>query len=445
MKKKSFLILVCLALSFVLAFSVYATGGSEQKPAEGKPASNVELVVFSHMVHQTAMEGVEGGGKNLVREFISLHPAVSSVRFITAGTPQIKDKLFREAALPRTEFDISLVYTPWISPAMSDFFVPLDDYIGKSPIEDYNDIFQNLRDPLIIGGRTYAVPMRASGEGLFYNKKILAERGITTPPETLEELVEAIKKCSFIRANGEAVYGLVKPGIKGQIGETVADYFRPKDADYCTPDYKLMLTDSRVLEAIELFKEFYSMKAIPPDFFTMENKDFVEMFKRGRAAFTGAGPSYMVQFTGADGLKEEDIGYMNYQAAREYKGKYPAADPTLNFQWAFVIPKGSQHKDLSWEFIRFICSKDGVFNQSFSGNEPIRASTFQDPRYIETHPLYTQQQNIFKYGRPLWNGFDNYTEANDILGEELQRAIAGQKPVLQSMQDAERRIQPLLP
>jgi hypothetical protein len=53
--------------------------------------------------HQTAMEGVEGGGKNLVKEFISFYPEISSVRFITAGTPQIKDKLFREAALPRLD------------------------------------------------------------------------------------------------------------------------------------------------------------------------------------------------------------------------------------------------------------------------------------------------------------------------------------------------------
>ena len=441
MKKKTFLITACLLFGLVVAFSAYAAGGGEKKPA----AANVELVVFSHMVHQTALEGVPGGGKNLVAEFIKLHPEVTGVRFITAGTPQIKDKLFREAALSKTEFDISLVYTPWISPSMPDFFVPLDDYLTKSPIEDYNDIFQNLRDALIIGGKTYAVPMRASGEGLYYNKKILAERGITKPPESVEELVEAIKRCSFTRPNGEVVYGLAKQGIKAQIGETIADYFRPKDADYCTTDYKLMMTDPRVLEAINYFREFYAMKAIPPDFFTMENKDFVEMFKRGRAAFTGAGPSYMVQFTGADGLPAADIGYVNYPASKDYKAKYPVASPTLNFQWAFVIPKGCQNKDLAWEFIRFMNSKEGVFNQSFSGNEPIRASIFQDPNYIAKNPLFTQQQNIFKYGRPLWKGFDDYTEANDILGEELQRAVSGQKTALQAMQDAERQIRPLLP
>ena len=105
MKKKVFLITVGLLFGLVAAFSAYAGGGGQKKPAE----TNAELVVFCHMVHQTALEGIPGGGKNLVKEFMEKYPQVTNVRFITAGTPQIKDKLFREAALPRTEFDISLV------------------------------------------------------------------------------------------------------------------------------------------------------------------------------------------------------------------------------------------------------------------------------------------------------------------------------------------------
>jgi multiple sugar transport system substrate-binding protein len=119
--------------------------------------------------------------------------------------------------------------------------------------------------------------------------------------------------------------------------------------------------------------------------------------------------------------------------------------PGRTFQWAFVVPKGCQHKDLAWEFIRFMCSKEGILNMSLSGNEPIRNSTFQDQQYIAKQPLLIQQQNIFKYGRPLFRGFDNYTEANSILGGEIQKAVMGQKTAQQAMADAERQIKPLLP
>jgi multiple sugar transport system substrate-binding protein len=441
MKKKSFISLGIIMAGLFLSLSVYAGGTADRQPVQEK----VELVVFSHMVHQRAMEGVEGGGKNLVQEFISLHPEVSGVRFITAGTPQVRDKLFREAALPKTEFDISLVYTPWISPSMPDFFVPLDEYMEKSPIEDFNDIFENLREELIVGGKTYGIPMRASGEGLYYNKKILAERGIPNPPSSLEELIEDIKKCTFTRPNGEAVYGLARMGNQAEIAYVVGDYLRAKDGDYLSAQYEPRFSDPRVIEAVNLFKEFMEIKALPPNFFTMENKDMVELFKRGRAAFAGAGPGYLVQFTGADGLAAEDVGYMNYQASNQYKTRYPAASPTVTFQWGFVIPRGCQHKELAWEFIRFMCSKEGVLNMSLSGNEPFRNSTFQDQRYIVRQPLLTQQQNIFKYGRPLFKGFDNFTEANNILGEEIQKAIMGQKTAQQAMADAERQIKPLLP
>jgi multiple sugar transport system substrate-binding protein len=433
--------LVLIFMVLVTTFPLFAGGNKDQKTAAGK----IELVVFGHMVHQTAMEGVDGGGKNLVQEFIALHPEVGSVRFITAGVSEIRDKLFREASLPRTEFNLSFVYTPWISPAMPEFFVPLDDYLAKSPIEDYNDIFGNLRDELAVGGKSYGVPMRASGQGLYYNKKILAERGITNPPATVEELIEDIRKCSFTRSNGEDVYGYVKQGIREELPFVVGDFIRAKDGDFLTAKYEPRFSDPRVIEYLDLFRELLAIKALPPNFIALEDAGAIELFKRNRGAFTTAGPGHLVRFTGADGLSADDVGFMNFPVSAQTKSAFPVAGPTVTFQWAFVIPKGAQNKDLVWEFIRFMTGKEGVLNMSLSGNEPFRDSTFQDSRYTSRAPYLTQQLNIFKYGRPLFRGFDNFPEARDILGGEIQQVIAGQKSAQQAMADAEKRIIPLLP
>ncbi len=227
--------------------------------------------------------------------------------------------------------------------------MPIDSYLASSPIEDYDDIFKNLREELIFKNKSYGVPMRASGQGLYYNKKILKERGILNPPTTLEELIEDVIKCSFTRENGEEVYGLVKQGIKEEIQFVVGDWLRAKNGDYITADFESKLRDPKVIEALKLFRRFMEAKAIPPNFTAIENKDTVEFFKQNRGAFTVAGPGYLVQYISAGGLSKEDIGFMNFPVSKEIKAEYPVAGPTIIFQWAFVIPKGAKNKELSWE------------------------------------------------------------------------------------------------
>jgi len=436
LRAKSFVLLLASAILLLNVFSV---------SSQSTTGKRIELVVLGHKVHQTAMEGVAGGGKNLVAEFLKLHPEVSNVRFITAGVSEIRDKLFREAAMPNTELDISFLYTPWISPTVPNFFVPIDSYLASSPIEDYDDIFKNLREELIFKNKSYGVPMRASGQGLYYNKKILKERGILNPPTTLEELIEDVIKCSFTRENGEEVYGLVKQGIKEEIQFVVGDWLRAKNGDYITADFESKLRDPKVIEALKLFRRFMEAKAIPPNFTAIENKDTVEFFKQNRGAFTVAGPGYLVQYISAGGLSKEDIGFMNFPVSKEIKAEYPVAGPTIIFQWAFVIPKGAKNKELSWEFIKFMTSKDAVINMSLSGNEPFRDSTFSDPRYIKVAPFIMQQKNIFKYGRPLFRGFDEFPEFRDILGEEIQKVVLGQKTAEKAMIDTEKKVINLLP
>jgi multiple sugar transport system substrate-binding protein len=441
MKKRTARLFLIPFFCLAAVLPVFAGAGRDQ----GSKGEKIELVVWCHMVHQTAMEGVKDGGKNLVEEFIAQHPEVSNIRFITAGVSEIRDKLYREATLPKTEFNLSLVYTPWISPSMPEFFVPLDDYLKNKPIEDYGDIFQNLKDELNFDGKTYAIPMRASGQGLYYNKRILAERGINNPPATIEELVEAIKKCAFTRANGEEVYGLAEQGIKEEIPFVVGDFIRAQDGDFITADYKSLITDPKVIDALNVFRDFLSVKALPPNFIAVDDNTRIELFKRNRAAFTFAGVGHITRFVDANGLSREDIGFINLPVASSVKSKFPVAGPTITFQWAFVIPKGAQNKDLVWEFIRFIVSKDGVLNMSLSGNEPIRASTFENPQYVQKQPLLTQQLNIFKYGRPLFRGFDNFPEARDILGTAIQSVVSGQARAQEAMAEAEKKIIPLLP
>ena len=426
---------ICVAVFLAAApYSLYA--GS---------AAPAGLVVLSHQVHQQAMTGTKDGGKNLLQEFIAAHPHVGKVNFVTAGTPEVHDRLFREAALPKTEIDVAFFYSPYISPDVPSFFVPIDDYDAKKPIEAPKDIIESFWGELTFKGKRYAVPMRSGGQSyLFYNKKILAERGIA-PPKTIEELVEAIKKSSFTRPNGERIYGYVKQGNKAEVAFSMGTFVRAMGGDYISKDFRSRLTSPEVLDSLRIYRDLFAAGAMPDNFTALTNADTLTLFQSGRVAFYTAGPDYLTRLAKPGVVEPQDVGHMNVPPLKKDLAKWGGASPSGTFQWAMSIPKGSQRKDAAWDFIRFMSSKDAVLNMALSGNGPVRTSTFEDPRYKKRVPTIGGMLIMLKYGYPMFPAFENFTQVNDIIGEQIQQVVLGRKTPEQAMQDAQGSIGGLLP
>jgi len=400
-------------------------------------------VAISHKIHENILRGLTGTGRDLVQEFIDKTPEVSKVTFITMGVEEVRDKLFREASLKSTDVNIGFVYTPWITSAMPDFFASLSDFELAKPLENKDDFFTNLIDELTIDGNLYAVPLRASGQGLFFNKNILKERGIAIEDiKTSEDLIAAIKRCTFTRPSGEVVYGITKQGLREELPFVVGDFLRSKNGDYIDRDLQLHLSDPRVAWALDVYRDFYASGSVPKNFTAMTNADSVEIFKSGKAAFTVAGPGYLANYTTDSSLTEDDIGFVNFPPSREIAQTFMVS-PTITFQWAIAIPKNAKYKDLVWDFVQYVTTEDAILQTVFSGNEPVRESVFHNDEYIASVAYPQQQRNIFEYGRPLFPGFDQYPEFISILGEEMQQAVLGTKTSVQALSDAEKKIKDL--
>ena len=429
------LTVLCMTLFLVVVLSF----------AHARAAAPVELVVLSHQVHQQSMTGSKDGGKNLLQEFIAAHPQVSKINFITAGTPEVHDRLFREAALPRTEIDVAFIYSPYISPDVPSFFDSIDGYDAKKPIEDPKDIIQSFWGELTFNGKRYAVPMRSGGNTyLFYNKKILAERGIPVP-KTIEELVDAIKRSAFTRPNGERVYGYVKQGNKSEVAFSMGAFVRAMGGDYISKDFHPRLTSPEVLNSLRIYRELFATGVMPDNFTALTNADTLTLFQSGRVAFYTAGPDYLTRLAKPGVVEVQDIGHLNFPPLKKDLAKWGGAAPCGIYQWAMAIPKGSRRKDAAWDFIRFMSTKDAVLNMALSGNGPTRISTFENPKYKAMVPTVNGTLTMLKLGYPMFPAFENFTQANDIIGEQIQQAVLGRKTPDQAMQDAQGAIKELLP
>ncbi len=140
--------------------------------------------------------------------------------------------------------DVAFILNTYATPRVASLFEALDDYMAKDPIEDPKDIFPGLVQGVTLDKKLYAVPFSHASTGLHYNEEIFAERGIKGPPQTIEEFVEVAKKCTYTRADGTPVVGMILPGVA--YPEVIA-LARAWDADFITPDMKVVANSKAMI------------------------------------------------------------------------------------------------------------------------------------------------------------------------------------------------------
>ena len=175
------------------------------------------------------------------------HRVMHTVQWTTFDTGPLQERLFREASLGETSVDVGFVVNTQVVPRAATLFEPLDDYLKKDPVEDIADIFPGLMEGMKVGGKQLAIPFRHASSGLHYNEEILAEKGFSKPPATIEEMIEIAKACSYRRADGTQVVGLCTPGVTYP---NVIDLARAWDGDFITPDFKCVADQPPMLNAV---------------------------------------------------------------------------------------------------------------------------------------------------------------------------------------------------
>ena len=93
---------------------------------------------------------------------------------------------------------------------------PLDPYLAAAKI----DVAKTFPKAALVytqyDGKQCALPLLADAYALFYNKKMFADAGITTPPKTLSELTADAKKLTVKNSDGSIkTFGFV-PAVRLQ-------------------------------------------------------------------------------------------------------------------------------------------------------------------------------------------------------------------------------------
>ncbi|MGC4153384.1 MAG: ABC transporter substrate-binding protein [Propionicimonas sp.] len=314
---------------------------------------------------------------------------------------------------------------------------PLDDYIARDNF-DTSDFIPETLAQNVYKGKTYALPLSAITQQLYYNKDLLAEAGYDRPPQTLEELAEYTQKLTKVDDQGAITQlGLAGPWAGVIINPlTIAhggSFFGLDDgASGPQPD------NPGAREALN----FWNDNVLKPF-----GADKVLEFTAGFGAqFTPDYPLYngkVAMFIDGAYHNAQIPIYapdLNYGVAPI---PHPAAKPELAGSVGidnstFFIPANSQNKDAAWEFMKFLYQKENLlrFNKSQTNLPPLK-SALDDPIWDDLPEGFgvfldsLRSPNLRYSPAQPWNAefsndlnviFDDFTSGRAGVDETMQKA-----------------------
>jgi raffinose/stachyose/melibiose transport system substrate-binding protein len=205
-------------------------------------------------------------------------------------------------------------------------------------------------------GEVYGVPHEAGmGGGIFYNRPIYEELGLSVPT-TWEEFA----------ANNEAIKAAGHVPVAQTYGDTwtsqlfvLADYFNvqaqaPDFAEQYTANQAKYATTPAAMRGFELLQQGYEAGWFNEDFGAAKYDDGLRMVAEGEAA-------HYPMLTFAIGAIEE-----SYPESLENVGFFAQPGPegapnglTVWMPSAIYVPKGGEHTDVAKDFVNFAGSLEG--------------------------------------------------------------------------------------
>lgn len=403
-------------------------------------AQGSSFVVVSHAVHQTV--ATTGAGGDVTEPWMNEH-GVGNIEWRTAGIPQVHETLFRESSLRSTPIDVGYLLNTHAFPRIANLFEPLDAYQDSDPIANFGDFFPGMIDSLTIDGSLYGVPVRHSTSGLHYNQAYFEERGLSGPPQTMEEVAEYARELTFTRSDGTRVYGFVIPG-SGQMHANTTDVARAWNGDFITTDYQIVCHEAPMVKAITMLRDLFEEEVLPSGLISIANTDLDTWMQTGRAAMCLGGMGRNRIYNDPDQSQfPGDIQTIAVPASEEIASEFDVAPVKIEY-WSMVIPQVAEEKELSWSFIKELSRPESHLAMALNGNGPTRESTYDEPAFNQLLPYAEAEKRALQVARVPLPAFDRSAEAADVITEFVQAAILGARSPQQAMDDLARRLEPLL-
>lgn len=310
---------------------------------------------------------------------------------------------------------------------------------------DLNDLAKEYRDQFVpptfdLGsykGKFYGLATDSEPMGIFYRQDLWEQYGITEESINTWGDLAAAGNAVADASGGEVSLYHMNSNSTGlfevlAIEQGFAGYFFNED------DSKVIVDDPKMIEAVTAMKQLWDSTGVKKD---PQGEETTTLLKNGKIATQTIGPAwYPMTFT----------GQMPELAGKWRLMRAPAISkdgPRVGYQYPtiLVVPDQSAMKESTWELARLSLLGDGAralydATKVLPAYQPLLDELKEQPdAYFGDQKIYALWEEIAKDAPPVFFG-TGFTEAQAIIGNQLQAILRGEKAVDAGLHDAAEEI-----
>lgn len=389
--------------------------------ASGVPAQERTLTVLGtelHMVNLKA-EGTAKGGVDVTKEFEAATGA--RINFVKETGPALNAALNRIGILSKSSEDLIYVLDMDLNSRSGGFFESLDPFLQSAPIDGFPGAWPaNFMQANRINGHLRVFPVRCGTFGLWYNKALFAERGISGPPKTPEELHEIARKLTFTRPNGQKVYGFVSRG--GRLDtDDVANMVRMFGGDLIAPNMEVVINKPEAVRGITMLRDMYREGLMPPNWASLGGSDLIQLFGDAQVAMSTGGTNYGPRFNNGRSAASGNAELTYLPLVKSLQTPEKPYSDSIIFTWNIGILQGAANKPLAYDFIRHLARLDVQREMARNENGPCSLTILDE--LAARDPAMAITRDLLKISRAPVPGHVRMPQARDMIGETIQNIV----------------------
>lgn len=398
MKVRNHLLFVILLLSLILS----ACQASREK---------ISFMVFGDPAELAAYQ-------TLVDSFQQAHPEIE-VELIHIPSQSDYRKRLAADLMAGAPADVVLInYRRYAAFAHLGALTPLDDYLADSKLIAKEDFYPEAYDPFLWQGQLMCIPQNLSSLVVYYNKDMFIAAGVPLPTDDWmwDDFLSAAQSLTK-DTNGDGATDQFGVGLEPSLirfspfiwqagGEVVDDPIEPQS---------LMLDTDEAFDAADFFFDLQRKHHVVPNAEEEASEDSESRFLNGRLAM------YFNSRRGVPTYRES--ANFDWDVAALPRGKTQAG---ILHADGYCLPGASKNKDAAWVFIEYANSAEGQTIVAASGRTvPSLIAVANSPAFLDPNQKPANSR-VFLDAIPFIHALPvhpNWTEIEEIAGEELERAF----------------------
>lgn len=274
----------------------------------------------------------------------------------------------------------------------------------------------------------YGIPWIAGFNPLYYRTDLIEKAGFKKPPETMEDL---LKYAAAMNDPSSGTYGYVMSAKQPRIVYDWAGYLWTYGGDFFDQNFKPIFNSPQGVEALETYIKLG--KLAPPGVGAYHITEEWTSFMQGHAAMAWT-------FQDLASVARKDSKILDKFACAppvSHDGKRSSLLAGITAS----IPTTAQHPEAAYLFAAWAQSPERAKAATLAGAMSWRKSIYNDPEVEQTYP--SAKGNIesltIDTAQPV-PLIPEWASVDQILGEQLSAAFAGQKTAKEALDEAATRV-----